>query len=138
MEIMDSYLKPLFREPIAQIVRSTIFTLRNKIERRPESQFHFDGCELLDPPDSKRTFYVMRENKREPFAVGPSLPAFRRGSRRLQDRPDSPRALERYSGMDPSQDQPNSPAQVRLNGIIEPSSSHFESTIGSARRSQSR
>ncbi len=84
---MHTNHKTIIDQVVTQARRSFIISLRHKIEGGAEPQSFFKLHQLPAFCQPAGTFNVVREHKREFFAVRPARPAFRRLTKAFIDGP---------------------------------------------------
>ena len=74
VEVVDTDFEAMCVQEGAQRGPDLIFTFRNEVERRPETQPDFHLGQAVASIQAPRAFDVMGEHEREPFFIRPAGP----------------------------------------------------------------
>src|SRR5208283_3658192 len=105
-------------QTLSHRVGNPVLPFRHKIEAGTEAVLPFKISQLLNPRYSFITFYIVREDQREPFAIWPARPTGRSSTRFRIDRPHIREFPAAAVGPPSPQRQTQAPGHDRLEKVI--------------------
>src|SRR5580658_9450297 len=106
-QIMDTHLKALSRQLIAQLLRDAVFAFRHEIKRRTKAPLRIHLHQLAATFQPSLVLDIMSQDEGKFFPVRPAGPAWRRTLRTWHNRPNRADLCALASGKPTADGAPN-------------------------------